>query len=218
MADHSHDDTWAPPLNQNLQDIVDYINNALAHLTGASFTGDVSARTYVSTVSQIAGPPTTGTFTSGQWTVDRTGLVWFCTISGTPGTWASSTGGGHELGYAEYASPVAWQTDSIGTEGDVTGLSMSVTIGVRPIVLEFWGHVSGGSTWSPIVKLYEGATLLCTGTIPNGAELCQLNVKKRLAPSVGTHIYKVRFTSSAAQQSTMVGTATNPAYLQAVEC
>lgn len=41
-----------------------------------------------------SGHPTTGSFVSGDWTVDQTGAAWVCTASGSPGTWVELGSGG----------------------------------------------------------------------------------------------------------------------------
>lgn len=38
-------------------------------------------------VAAIAGPPTTGTWVTGQSFIDTANLLWICTAGGTPGTW-----------------------------------------------------------------------------------------------------------------------------------
>jgi hypothetical protein len=53
-------------------------------------TGAVAASRYVGATA--SGHPTTGTFAIGDWTVDRTGTHWFCTVAGTPGTWVTPAG------------------------------------------------------------------------------------------------------------------------------
>jgi hypothetical protein len=37
--------------------------------------------------SASAGPPTSGTFDLNAWWRDLNGLLWLCTVAGTPGTW-----------------------------------------------------------------------------------------------------------------------------------
>ena len=76
--------------------------NQLAPLSGATFTGEVVAPDFkitgltgatagtsrlVGTTS--AGPPTTGTFATGDLVIDQTATIWICTAAGTPGTWSN---------------------------------------------------------------------------------------------------------------------------------
>lgn len=37
--------------------------------------------------SASAGPPTSGTFDLNAWWRDTNGILWLCTVAGTPGTW-----------------------------------------------------------------------------------------------------------------------------------
>lgn len=39
-----------------------------------------------------SGPPSTGTHVAGEVVVDATGLIWYCTAGGTPGTWVDKYG------------------------------------------------------------------------------------------------------------------------------
>jgi hypothetical protein len=38
----------------------------------------------------VSGAPVSGTFAVGDFIVDETGLIWICTVAGTPGTWANA--------------------------------------------------------------------------------------------------------------------------------
>jgi hypothetical protein len=41
-------------------------------------------------MSTVTGAPTTGTWNTGNWIVDATGKIYYCTAPGTPGTWAAA--------------------------------------------------------------------------------------------------------------------------------
>lgn len=57
--------------------------------SASGLTGAASASRYVGATA--GGPPTTGTFSLGDWVVDRAnGIIWTCTTAGSPGTWAAS--------------------------------------------------------------------------------------------------------------------------------
>jgi len=68
-------------------------------LTGAAFTGSVAAPDFApsglagaTAASRYAGGtasghPVTGTFVTGDWVVDQTGVIWICQAGGSPGTW-----------------------------------------------------------------------------------------------------------------------------------
>jgi len=55
-------------------------------------TGATEASRWVG--STVLGPPVTGTFNVNDWVIDQTGVVWFCTAGGSPGTWLSNAGSG----------------------------------------------------------------------------------------------------------------------------
>jgi hypothetical protein len=57
-----------------------------ADLAVSGLTGATAASRYVGATT--AGPPASGTFSTGDWIVDQVSLVWVCTSGGTPGTWA----------------------------------------------------------------------------------------------------------------------------------
>lgn len=40
-----------------------------------------------------SGAPTTGTFQTGDYVIDRTGVLWICTTAGSPGTWTQAGAG-----------------------------------------------------------------------------------------------------------------------------
>lgn len=48
-------------------------------------TGATAASRYVGATA--SGAPTSGTFAVGDYVIDESGLVWICTVLGTPGTW-----------------------------------------------------------------------------------------------------------------------------------
>lgn len=60
----------------------DYSGIVATHLTGA-----VAATRYVG--GTASGAPASGTFAVGDFVVDQRGLLWVCTVAGTPGTWIS---------------------------------------------------------------------------------------------------------------------------------
>lgn len=63
----------------------DYAGVVATHLTGA-----VAATRYVG--GTASGAPVAGTFLLGDFVIDQTGLVWICTVAGTPGTWVALVG------------------------------------------------------------------------------------------------------------------------------
>lgn len=72
--------------------------------------------------------------------------------------WVVVGSGGSELGYSEISTAFTTSSTSLV---DVTGLSFSVTVGERPLILEFEGHVqnSGGTAKAAIFGLMANAVL-----------------------------------------------------------
>jgi hypothetical protein len=80
-------------------------------------TGATAAGRYVGQTA-TGGAPTSGTFLVGDWVRDVNGLVWVCSVAGSPGTWAS--GASSRLTSAE--SSIATNTAAIATlRGDTAG-------------------------------------------------------------------------------------------------
>ncbi len=52
----------------------------------SGLSGATSASRYVGATS--SGAPTSGTFATGDFVIDETGIIWVCSASGTPGTWS----------------------------------------------------------------------------------------------------------------------------------
>jgi hypothetical protein len=54
-------------------------------LNAVGLTGAIAGARWVG--SHATGPPTTGTFSTGDWLTTLTGQMWICTAGGSPGTW-----------------------------------------------------------------------------------------------------------------------------------
>lgn len=96
--------TWA----QNVVDTVTVHDSAIAakaDLAGPTFTGEpiapslrVTGKTGATDTpirlagGTTSGPPTTGAHLKGEIVFDDTGTGWYCTVAGTPGTWARTGG------------------------------------------------------------------------------------------------------------------------------
>jgi len=118
------------------------------------------------------------------------------------GAYADSVGaGGIELGYAEITANF---TSTSTSPADVTGLGVTVSVGIRPIVIEFGavGVASSTAGCIPIVAIQETSTVLRAANYPQGISI-PTTFRKRLAPAAGTHNYKIVFNLVAA-----VGTGT----------
>ncbi len=69
-----------------------------------------------------AGPPTTGTWDTGDTIQDSTGVWWLCITGGTPGTWANPAAPGNEWSPADQGL-AGWSFDPASCTGNGTTLS-----------------------------------------------------------------------------------------------
>jgi hypothetical protein len=110
--------------------------NAANGYAGLSSGGLLSASQLPATVvtsTTTAGSPTTGSWTTGESIVDSNGIVWYCTTSGTPGTWvegASGSGGGSSSPaiIVNTTSLTGTTTLPAGHQSEVDTTSGSVTV------------------------------------------------------------------------------------------
>lgn len=131
---------------------------------------------------------------------------------------------GREIDYAEITANVDLST----TIGDVSGLTVDVPAGDRPVLLEAFAlcqkrnAANTESTAGTIfLYLYEGATLLqSAGQNCGSAEYATLVPSVRLAASASARTFKVRAILVGVGgriHATATGGAIGPAYIRAVE-
>ena len=120
-------------LNELVTDLgtTGYIENSTTQISGSA---DPSI-----TIGTTVGSPTTGTWGAGQQYLDTDGIFWFCTVSGTPGTWIQGT------------TPITTILEAIYP----IGIIVKLTVSDNPAVLFGFG------TW---VAFAEGQTIIGAGT------------------------------------------------------
>lgn len=127
-----------------------------------------------------------------------------------------------ELGLAE--STLATQTTSSTTPVDATGLSVTVVVTDRPIVIEAacsCRHAAVGGI--VVLQLVQGASTVvqvaqATSAVANA--LNQIPIKRRLSLAPGSYTFKLQFGTSAfgtAGVSTIAAGATSPNWLHVYE-
>ena len=127
--------------------------------------------------------------------------------------------GGRELGYASITSTF---TQTGAGNSDVTGLSVTVTVGTRPINVIFSCASVSNNNASGIayLKIMEGATLLGNAVISLSAVGQALHRTVRLSPSAGSHTYKVNLQQVVTGNTSLFadsGTTYGPASIQVIE-
>jgi hypothetical protein len=126
------------------------------------------------------------------------------------------TSGNAELGYAEITSTY---TQTGAGNSDVTGLSTTVTVGARPIVIRVFCGQCSNSNASGLMSLAikESTTVLAFAMYGTGTVTVPLTAMVRLAPSAGSHTYKANLIQTVTGNSVMSPSATNPAFIQVLQ-
>lgn len=102
-----------------------------------------------------------------------------------------------ELGYAE--SVVQFSTTST-TPVAVTGITTTVNVGTRPIMVKAWDQVTFGSAASNItVELLEDGTAVGTLLVSSTAasDFVPWVIQRRRAPTAGLHTYSLSAATTA---------------------
>lgn len=129
--------------------------------------------------------------------------------------------GGIELAYAEITGNYTTTSTSLV---DVTGLTVTITRSVssRPIVVKVGCGVAN-STAGSTGGLYLNDNGTDLGALAGGgSSYAPWFGERRLNPSVGQHIYKIRAKNASAGTLTLIcgagtGGGNNPAFIQVVE-
>ena len=104
-------------------------------LLAASGTPGSNTRALSITGQTATGHPTTGTHTAGTLCIAEDGGMWYCTVTGTPGTWIQlGVGGSPILGYGNYnvqAAPSGGTVSFSAGQGGLTP-SFDYSAGVLP--------------------------------------------------------------------------------------
>jgi hypothetical protein len=128
--------------------------------------------------------------------------------------------GGAELGYSEITSNFS-QVATANTFYDVTGLSSTVTIGTRPVLITaFFPVMLHSVTFGDItVAIYEDGTLVsaATATEPTANRAFIGISNSRRAPSAGSHTYAIKVKTTIAGTITLQAASNFPAYVRVVE-
>lgn len=128
---------------------------------------------------------------------------------------------GTELGYAEITSNFV-TAGVANTIYPVTGLSITVTVGLRPVYITAYvpGIFVGTGTADVSTQIWEDGTFVQTSTSTSSATANKTvpgNAAVRRAPSPGAHTYDVRVKSNIAAVLTLSCGVGFPAFIYVVE-
>lgn len=172
----------------------------------AGLTGATAAGRYVGATT--SGAPASGTFLKGDWVITQNGHILICTTAGSPGTWKDTVP--QQLGYAEitsnFTTTVTTPTDAGGT---VTGLSLTVAVGARPVRVWFYSpYVQSTVSGDTIgIQLYRGTTPIggAIQNIPAANTGPTVTVPANDNPAAGTYTYTVQLWRAAGSGTVEVG-------------
>ena len=169
----------------------------------------------VGALRRSAGVPSDTMGRDGDFCLDYTNWKMYGPKSG--GTWGTpaSLTGGIELGYSQIT---ANDTQTGVGNHDVTGLSVTVTVGTRPIKVIFdcggGGNSGAGTTLITILEDNVQVALINLG-VANVSTPTHREVRR--APSAGSHTYKINLNQFSAGNSTIAAAANSPAFIQVIE-
>jgi len=143
--------------------------NQLAPLSGATFTGNVTAPAHIASGLTGAtaasryvggttnGAPVSGTFAVGDFIIDQTATIWVCLTAGTPGTW-------WPLIEAHMVSRSATATAGPNEVTIFTGSTASQTISViaAPVDGATWTIINRSSV--PVTAGFGASSMLPLGS------------------------------------------------------
>jgi hypothetical protein len=126
-----------------------------------------------------------------------------------------------ELGSAEITSDA---TRAATSYADVAGLSVTVTVGTRPIVIEFDcpnAYNSNANGGVGVAILEDGVVIATASTLINSANAAvPLARSVRRAPSAGSHTYKIQLKTGFSGTATLKadsGTSLGPTSLHVLQ-
>lgn len=141
---------------------LDMTGHAITNTTDLAVSGlpgSATSSRYVGATS--GGAPVTGTYLTGDWVVDETANIYWCTQGGTPGTWVTNTPPGVILAFGGITAPAGWLMCD-GSEyvrsdyprlwaaiGSAYGSANSLKFNVPDLRGQFLRGVTGQSTNDP---------------------------------------------------------------------
>jgi hypothetical protein len=138
---------------------------SLQPVTGQYFapsglTGATAASRYVG--GTASGAPTSGTFATGDFVIDQSGLIWICTAAGSPGTWT-------------LAAPGALGVFGDGSDGAVTFDGSTTVLGLVPSGSKYTMtrdiQCTAVTINNAVTIQPHGYRIFCRGTVTNNGTI-----------------------------------------------
>lgn len=186
-------------------------------LAVTGLTGSVAASRYVG--ATVSGAPTTGPHLVGDFVIDQAGIVWICTAAGTPGTWVDASSSGRELASIEKTD--FWSSTVIAG-ADITGMTFNVTVGARPVRIEFggcdmWSNGAGGGLLLLALLVDNVQKQATRSSVPATANFrVPLGQNQARLSAPGTYVCKLQMIATFAGTMTVGTTVNTPLYMRAV--
>lgn len=181
-------------------------------------TGATSATRFVGATA--SGAPASGTFAVGDFAVSQAGVIYVCTVAGSPGTWVAVGGSvvGNELAYVEITADVTSASTSEASPTDVMSAGAIAFDGATRICIEFscasWTNGVNGITY---LNLWRDSTDLGRigrrNTGSQGSSSPFLG-RRYLTPSAGTFTYSIKTWHSTAAGTVIAVSPWLPASLR----
>jgi hypothetical protein len=155
-------------------------------MNATGLTGAVAGARFVGATT--SGAPGSGTFVAGDFVVDQTGIMWVCTVGGTPGTW-NSIGGVTDTAWTNVPSlSGSWVNSSpvpayvringivylrgVIISGTINTAAFTLPAGYRPSAQTWWsnefngafgyGSITPAGVVTPVLGSTGGVVLNCS--------------------------------------------------------
>jgi hypothetical protein len=132
--------------------------------------------------------------------------------------WTVIPSGGTELAYAQITSNQT-TSNGVGSPADITGLSVTVTVGERPLIFTFNGALSNNTSNNiAVVFLVVDGTIEASAAYQSptsGASLMVYREFRVTGLTPGTsHTFKAQFSQAIGGTATVYGDPSNVAQIQ----
>ncbi len=156
-----------------------YPITAVSDLALVGITGAVAASRFVGATT--SGPPITGTFLVGDFTISQAGNIWVCTVAGSPGTWLNVNSPANSAG-----GTVATPTGTTSTTLVMAGLGSTMAFtpsatgtGKVLVTISCVGYTITAAVAITLQPVYGTGTAPINGAAASGTAMTTTNVVLR---------------------------------------